>query len=71
MFGSGLRLASDLTSTAFLRVSGSTEFEAGEQARNSGLRLSRVVVQKGRAPKQSHGRGHLTIRRLGNPRREP
>lgn len=25
----------------------------------------RVVVQKGRAPKQAHGRGHLTIRRLG------
>lgn len=25
----------------------------------------RVVVQKGRAPKQAHGRGHLTVRRLG------
>jgi hypothetical protein len=25
----------------------------------------RVVVEKGRAPKQAHGRGHLTVRRLG------
>ena len=25
----------------------------------------RVVVQKGHAPKQAHGRGHLTVRRLG------
>jgi hypothetical protein len=25
----------------------------------------RVIVQKGLAPKQSHGLGHLTIRRLG------
>jgi hypothetical protein len=25
----------------------------------------RVVVEKARAPKQAHGRGHLTIRRLG------
>ncbi len=25
----------------------------------------RVIVQKGLAPKQAHGRGHLTIRRLG------
>jgi hypothetical protein len=25
----------------------------------------RVVVQKGKAPKQAHGRGHLTVRRLG------
>jgi hypothetical protein len=25
----------------------------------------RVIVEKSRAPKNSHGRGHLTIRRLG------
>jgi hypothetical protein len=44
---------------------GARRLRRAERCQPSSRMIARVIVQKSRAPKQAHGRGHLTIRRHG------